>query len=256
MFFVLLIVFASVSVVLSADVPEHYDPSKYLCSMCIKSVEFLQEAQRSSGSLLEGCNLQYDKVYCELFFGQTDYTFNNLQNNVMTPRNMCEKQELCVNAEDEVWFQYSKHNHANTKATSSQNIRVSKAMGREAYNKVRVSIISNSSIPLGSFSYSEQFKYKWTNFYLASGYFEVNPGTVTTLQLTADASVDVYIPAENQPTRGVIISDPCFSSQWISCAYATRFNSFNQSVELLNAIHLHEDNHFWQILGDNFYDVR
>ena len=67
-------------------------------------------------------------------------------------------------------------------------------------------------------------------------------------------SIDVFIPSQGDGVRGVIIADPCFQSQWIDCLYKDKFNTFNHTTELLNAINSWNDTHFWQILGDNFYD--
>lgn len=53
---------------------------------------------------------------------------------------------------------------------------------------------------------------------------------------------------------GIIIGDPCITSQWVQCVYINKFQPFNRITELLNAMFEHEDMDFWTILGDNFYD--
>jgi hypothetical protein len=66
--------------------------------------------------------------------------------------------------------------------------------------------------------------------------------------------VDIYIPNEGEGVRGVILADPCFQSEWIVCMYQGKFSPFQRHTDLLNAIFAHDDTHYWQILGDNFYD--
>ena len=36
--------------------------------------------------------------------------------------------------------------------------------------------------------------------------------------------------------------------------YANTFDTFNRITEILNAVLAHDDTHYYQILGDNFYD--
>eukprot|EP01034_Spumella_vulgaris_P034548 gene34548-42612_t len=137
--------------------------------------------------------------------------------------------------------------------TGDIDIRVSKAMGNQGYNKVRISVISNRTIDSGHFNYKSQFKYRWTNKYLSTGLVTVVPGEKTHFSF-GGKNVDILLPKENEGTRGVIIADPCFQSQWIVCVYAKKFQMYNHTLELLNAINGHDDISYWQILGDNFYD--
>eukprot|EP00595_Chromulina_sp_UTEXLB2642_P001464 CAMPEP_0196765534 /NCGR_PEP_ID=MMETSP1095-20130614/9517_1 /TAXON_ID=96789 ORGANISM="Chromulina nebulosa, Strain UTEXLB2642" /NCGR_SAMPLE_ID=MMETSP1095 /ASSEMBLY_ACC=CAM_ASM_000446 /LENGTH=405 /DNA_ID=CAMNT_0042123769 /DNA_START=200 /DNA_END=1417 /DNA_ORIENTATION=- len=134
------------------------------------------------------------------------------------------------------------------------DIRVAKAIGSRGYDKIRLSVISNQTIDSDLFDYSEQFKHRWTDKYLNTGIVTITPGVVNTISITKDSSIDVYIPNEGDGIRGVIIADPCFQSQWITCAYKDKFDMFDHLTSLLNAINSHDDVHFWQILGDNFYD--
>jgi hypothetical protein len=52
----------------------------------------------------------------------------------------------------------------------------------------------------------------------------------------------------------VILGDPCFQSDWVDCVYGRRLDIFNRTIELLNAMNAHDDVHYLQLLGDNFYD--
>jgi len=81
----------------------------------------------------------------------------------------------------------------------------------------------------------------------------VVPGQKTHFSISGK-DVDILLPEENAGTRGVIIADPCFQSQWIVCVYAQKFQMYNHTLELLNAINANDDISYWQILGDNFYD--
>lgn len=133
------------------------------------------------------------------------------------------------------------------------DVRVTKAMGNKGYDKIRLSVISNASVESEYFTYSSQFKYRWTSNYLSTGIVSVTPGQKTVLSV-AGMEVEVLLPLQNEGIRGVIIADPCFQSDWIVCVYQKAFNTFSRTTELLNAINSFDDVSFWNILGDNFYD--
>jgi len=133
------------------------------------------------------------------------------------------------------------------------DVRVTKAMGNKGYDKIRLSVISNTSIESEYFTYSSQFRYRWTSNYLSTGIVSVVPGQKTTLSV-GGLAVEVLLPLEDAGIRGVIVADPCFQSEWIVCVYQKTFSTFSRTTELLNAINAFEDVSFWNILGDNFYD--
>jgi len=88
---------------------------------------------------------------------------------------------------------------------------------------------------------------------------EVTPGESTTVALTDDYSIVISLPKEELTSaddfiRGITISDPCFTSEYIGCAYKDSFDTFNGTTLALNTIFKHSDVHYWSILGDNFYD--
>ena len=103
------------------------------------------------------------------------------------------------------------------------------------------------------FNYKSQFKYRWTDKFLSTGIVSVTPGEKTSIKI-AGQEVNILLPQQGAGTRGVILADPCFTSQWIVCVYSKAFDMFNHSLELLNAINSFDDVSYWQILGDNFYD--
>jgi hypothetical protein len=99
---------------------------------------------------------------------------------------------------------------------------VTKALGSKGYNKVRVSLVTNSSISPSQFTlsnaYINQFKYKWTQFYLATAVVDVVPGEHTSVSVGGQ-DIKVFVPKENEGTVGIIIADPCFQSEWVTCKY-------------------------------------
>jgi len=82
---------------------------------------------------------------------------------------------------------------------------------------------------------------------------DVNPGVVNTFKI-GEVNISIKIPRENQGTKGIMIADPCFSSEFVHCEYKDTFDTFNRLTSLLNAAAKHDDLDFWGILGDNFYD--
>jgi hypothetical protein len=118
-----------------------------------------------------------------------------------------------------------------------------------------VSVISDKKLKDPTFDYTEQFKYRWTQFYLNTGLVSVPTGQPSTITV-AGQDISVYVPKDNEGSRGVIIADPCFQSQYIDCQYEAEFDMFNRTTLMLNAINAHSDIHYWMILGDNFYDQK
>jgi len=160
-----------------------------------------------------------------------------------TARELCESVNACSPADY-------------VSGAADVDIRITRALGSKGYDQVRVSVISNGTVTSPYFNYAQQFKYRWTNKYLQTGLVSVTPGQSTTLNI-AGKSVNVHLPVENGPTRGVLIADPCITSKWIVCVYKDKYDTFNAFSSLLNAINdnpIKDDTSFFQILGDNFYD--
>jgi hypothetical protein len=118
-----------------------------------------------------------------------------------------------------------------------------------------LSVISNSSIASSYFTYSQPFKYRWTNKFLNTGIVDVVPGQPNHFYV-GGKDVTINIPAENAGIRGVMIADPCFTNEWIVCVYKDKYDTFHRVTELLNAMVATNEISYWQILGDNFYDQK
>ena len=61
-----------------------------------------------------------------------------------------------------------------------------------------MSVVSNQTISSPMATYNSQFKYRWTDKYLATGVVSIVPGEKTKIQLTADKSINVLIPKEGK----------------------------------------------------------
>ena len=48
--------------------------------------------------------------------------------------------------------------------------------------------------------------------------------------------IKINIPIQGEGVRGLIIGDPCYSSEFIICAYKDKFNILNHLTTLINAI--------------------
>lgn len=228
----------------------HASPNElYNCFVCTVSVENSFKVQEPS--LFKSCSLMFGaegSYICDDFKDSASVDLSSLD----SARSICEERQICGNLEDEEW----KTHVANlpTPDPNDLDVRISKGYGSRGYDSIRISVISHEPIPSPLFSYSYRFKYRWTHYFLNTGVVTVVPGEKNTFRILND-TISVMIPKENDPVRGVIVADPCFSSQFVWCTYGEKMHTFNRSVELLNAIHAHEDSDFWMILGDNFYDV-
>ena len=69
-------------------------------------------------------------------------------------------------------------------------------------------------------------------------------------------TIRVVLPAEHERTSGIIFSDPCVSSRWLVCEFATGHReALQMTVDLTNRILADDRVHFMYMLGDNFYDL-
>ncbi len=138
--------------------------------------------------------------------------------------------------------------------TTFPDVRVSKGMGTRGYKKARLSVIGTEKYNETYFTYRKRFQYRWTDKILNTGIVTLNPGQTTTFTI-AGHDYNIFLPNENDGIRGLIFADPCFNTDWVNCFYKQDFHTFNHSIELVNAIFSHHQQvHYWQILGDNFYD--
>jgi len=118
------------------------------------------------------------------------------------PRRTCIKSGHCL-----------KEDETNIHSVDEIDIRISKAVGRKGYNKIRISAIStNSSIVSKFFTYSQPFQYRWTEKILNTGEISLSVG-INRIEI-AGQSFEVFLPAEGEAVRGVMMADPCFQSEW------------------------------------------
>lgn len=66
--------------------------------------------------------------------------------------------------------------------------------------------------------------------------------------------VTIALPPQGAGVRGIVISDPCFSSRWVGCQWGSPWKTFNRTIAMLNALASAGDIDFFGVLGDNFYD--
>eukprot|EP00286_Rhodomonas_abbreviata_P023963 CAMPEP_0181299982 /NCGR_PEP_ID=MMETSP1101-20121128/6641_1 /TAXON_ID=46948 /ORGANISM="Rhodomonas abbreviata, Strain Caron Lab Isolate" /LENGTH=530 /DNA_ID=CAMNT_0023405177 /DNA_START=41 /DNA_END=1633 /DNA_ORIENTATION=+ len=229
---------------------------EYACSLCTSAVDIAVEGTKDM-SLLEACSAQFPSKVCNEIFKGKDFTVDNaaVKQNGVHSRTVCQNHDLCASLDGEMWRTTTAANKTKTTVdtASSLDIRVSKAYGSRGYDKIRISVISGAPIESEHFSYSEQFQHRWEQYYLNSGIVSVTPGETTSFTIAGE-TIDVSMPMQGAGVRGVMIADPCFTSEFITCVYGKKFDMFDHSIELLNAINAHDDVHYWNILGDNFYD--
>ena len=94
--------------------------------------------------------------------------------------------------------------------------------------------------------------HKTNENYLYSSVLDAQPG-LNEYDI-AGQTLSVTLPEEDGPVSGIIWSDPCFSSRWIPCEFGRLWSTQNRSIEMINALAEDDSWHFFQILGDNFYD--
>jgi hypothetical protein len=212
------------------------------------------QVQQHDQTFDEACATMYPsgQEYCQYLSNSVAKTGKDLQiTKNRSARDICEAADMCETLSDEEWRFSSNH----VQDEGALDIRVSKAYGSRGYDKVRISVSANTTIESDIFTYSEPFQYRWTDNVLSTGIVTVTPGEKTRFTIGSE-TIDIFVPEKGQGTRGVLIADPCFSSEYIICLYKKPYEIFDHLTSLLNAINSHDDNHFWMILGDNFYDQK
>ena len=205
-----------------------WDPTEYLCSVCDAVFDQVLSSEKSFQDACSHYNV------CNMLDENMPIIGGNA-------RASCQAAGICPT--NERWQSF------NGSLENGLDIRISKAYGARGNEKIRVSVISNYSLSGDFFTYSEQFKYRWTQYFLNTALVDVTPGQINEVHITDDEVFSVYVPAADEGTRGVIIADPCFQSQWIICFYQNRFDTFNRLTSLLNSVNKHDDVHYWMILG-------
>lgn len=211
--------------------------------MCVPTIQYLMNNAKDIHSFHEACQVYFPAETCGSFKIPDHFELINVNSKIprKTARENCETLHFCPLKD------YS------TATTSDFDFRVSKAIGNKGYNQIRLSVISNTTIASPYFTYNAPFQYRWTNKILNTGLVTVNPGQATTFNI-AGQTITINLPVENQGTRGIILADPCITSEWIVCLYKDKYNTYDHMGELLNAMNANNDISFWQVLGDNFYD--
>lgn len=223
----------------------------YMCSFCTTTVA---QVQQTGDSFHESCATLYPsgQEYCDYLSKAVAKTGKELLITKNKPaRDVCEASGMCESLSDEGW----RKSPPRVGGDDALDFRVSKAYGSRGYDKVRISVIANTTIDNPIFTYSEPFEYRWTDNVLNTGIVTITPGEKTSFHIGSE-TINIFIPVKGEGTRGVLIADPCFTSEYIVCLYKKPFDIFDHLTSLLNAINAHDDNHFWMILGDNFYDQK
>eukprot|EP00466_Bigelowiella_natans_P008629 jgi/Bigna1/82818/fgenesh1_pg.98_\ len=129
-------------------------------------------------------------------------------------------------------------------STGIPDVRVTPVYASKGYAYVRVSLIDDASAaeditttPSDLFTYSQPFRYRWTDKRLSSGLLKVAPGESTKVTIQG-TDFDIYLPEEGQGTRGVIIADPCFSGKWVGCQYGSTLQTLKRRTK--SAIHFYK----------------
>lgn len=222
-----------------AEIGEKDFVPSYQCSLCLSTVD---KHLAEKVSLSSACLSMFTPEICsELNF--PDAVDTNLG---LSSRDYCRRMQKCP-AED------AELTAAITASIGVTDVRITRAVGKRGYDKIRVSVISNATYANDMFTYQQPFQYRWTDKYLSTGIVSVTPGATTTLTIGGQA-YNIRLPKENEGVRGIILADPCFQSEWITCLYKSKFHTKKVHTTFLNAAFAHDDVSYWQILGDNFYD--
>lgn len=144
---------------------------EYGCSFCVSSVE---RAVSTGETFIAACEGIFPQDICEWTFADKEFAKTvgkGLRLRDGAAREMCELRGRCESLADEAWRDKDGGAAVFAKSgkQSSLDIRVSKAYGSRGYDKVRVSVISSEALASDVFTYSEPFKYKWTQYYLNTG---------------------------------------------------------------------------------------
>lgn len=247
MLFSFLIVLCCLFLIIQSQKTDH---NLYKCSLCIDSIEEIKlsnELLLSSYSQLEStCNKLFNQHESCNVLNVNQNKLNIDLSDKFTSREICRNINICP----------EKINYKSSSSTSPLDIRVSKALGSKGYDKIRLSVISNTNETKPSsdlFTYQNYFQYRWTDKYLSSGIVTVIPGQDNKFNIEGQEII-INIPKQGDGVRGLIFADPCYTSEFIICSYENTFDMFNRLTTLLNAINSYSDISYWQILGDNFYD--
>lgn len=239
------LLFAAVVAACLAPTLRAWELKHYLCSACREVIA--HGVHYGGDKFSDVCDKALGETVCDAIFGADSEAMNS---DISKNDDFCFHYKMCDKGEGGS-RDYSSY------STESPNVRVSRMSGG-AYNKVRLSLVTNSSLSPSEFNfpsaYMNQFKYRWTQFYLATTVVDVTPGEPKTVTV-GNHPVTINIPKEGEGVRGIVIGDPCYQSEWVTCRYQDKWNTFETLTGLLNAANAKADDvNFWQLLGDNLYD--
>lgn len=189
-------------------------PDEYACGVCLAIADEIIATKAFGTPMKTICQriLPGADAYCNLL---DDKEVLKFEFEADSSRKMCQYKNYCP---EETVVPL-----APGAGNSNLEIRVAKGLGTRPYNEVRLSVISNKTLTNSVFTYSKPFTYKWQNSsttgvnILNTGIATVTPGKTTSFIIDGQ-KVDILIPLENAGTRGIIIADPCFQSNWVGCA--------------------------------------
>ena len=145
--------------------------------------------------------------------------------------------------------------NASAKAVSPVQLRVSMGFGTKSYGTLRVSAITDAALPapFAGATYSEPFRYKWTQHALHT--FVTSVPTGQRVPFAGDGfNTTLWLPKQGAGVAGVLIADPCVSGSVVGCSFQRRFHTDERTMALIDMFAKHDDIDYWGILGDNFYD--
>ena len=91
------------------------------------------------------------------------------------------------------------------------DLRVVRAYGSKGYDTLRISVVTHAATndtAHGLFTYSQPFRYRWTQLFLRSGLLTVTPGKETALTIDG-VPVRLRLPRADAGVRGIVFADPC-----------------------------------------------
>jgi len=136
------------------------------------------------------------------------------------------------------------------------DLRVTRGLGTKGYNKMRVSVVTQtySIFDDFEFQYKDKFQYRWHQNYLYSSLIDVEPGKDNHLTIAGN-SINIRIPEQNKGTRGLLFADPCIMYNSCCCKNADNWHNLDKGTDFINEVMKDDQMDWFYILGDNFYDL-
>ena len=242
---VLLVVALVVCVTLVAA--EH--PNAHKATPCLKCHMFVEMTTKGKVDAVKACEMV--NMCVELLPYQAQIT--EMRAKDVSVDNVCKKVGLCPL--HDLWEEKIKARAPF--AGSQKDIRVTPALGREPYGKVRLSKITmetDQRQPISQLDYDQQFKYRWTDRHIQTGLVNVTPGAKNNFDL-GDVNVTVRFPAKDTvKMQGLVYADPCYVGKFLWCDFGEKFQIFDRLSTLTDLVIEKDNADWWGVIGDNFYD--